>query len=405
MSFAPDEYRERWARVWRSMQAKGYEWLLVWQRGAGGYDRVGDVFWLSHFVMNGSGQDPASEEIAAPYTFSALLMRRGCEPELHVGLPEQDLDLSGVVCGRIVSHTPNLMRGLADHLAASGVEGRVALLGDDVLPGMYDRQLRRATPQIEWCSEETLLLEAQRIKSAAELEVFRRAGAIVTEALTALVESLRAGTSSAEAAARAAGILIRAGGGYHRLDIHHGALADRCLVSQNLYGYETTIPPPGELARAWIFGPILQGYWLDPGRTVTCGVSPTRQQRKLLLGAVEIVEGVVKGMRPGVTPRELGVQGAELARRHGYFDHPQLKLPLLGHGLSTNFIPYTIPLGEGEPDPSRNLQYDVPLEAGMVMASEVFLTHPGVGSAGFEQNVIITPDGCELLTRTPMLNE
>jgi len=61
MSFAPDEYRERWARVWRSMQAKGYEWLLVWQRGAGGYDRVGDVFWLSHFVMNGSGQDPASE--------------------------------------------------------------------------------------------------------------------------------------------------------------------------------------------------------------------------------------------------------------------------------------------------------------------------------------------------------
>ena len=222
MSIEAGEYRERWTRVWKSMQTKGYEWLAVWQRGAGAYDRVGDVFWLSHFVMNGSGQDPASEEIGAPYTFSALLMRRGAEPELHIGLPEQDLDLSSVVCGRVVSHPQNLMRGLADHLAANGVEGRVALVGDDVLPGMYDRQLRRATPQIEWCSEETLLLEAQRIKSPAELDVFRQAGTLVTDALSALVEALRAGTSNAEAAARAAGVLVRAGGGYHRLDIQIG---------------------------------------------------------------------------------------------------------------------------------------------------------------------------------------
>ena len=39
----------------------------------------------------------------------------------------------------------------------------------------------------------------------------------------------------------------------------------------------------------------------------------------------------------------------------------------------------------------------------MVMAAEIFLTHPGVGTAGYEQNVIITAHGAELLTRTPML--
>jgi Xaa-Pro aminopeptidase len=402
MSFQPDEYRGRWARVWNSMQAKGYEWLLVWQRGAGAYDRVGDVFWLTRFVMNGSGQDPASEEYGAPYTFSAVLMRRGSEPELHVGLPEAELDLSGVACGRVVSHAQNLMQGLAQHLAAAGVEGRVALVGDDVLPGLYDRQLRRATPQIEWRSDETLLLAAQRIKTHAELEVFRRAGALVTEALTALVEALRAGTSSAEAAARAAAALVRGGGGYHRIDIHHGAAAERTIVSQNLYGYDTALPRTGELARAWIFGPILEGYWLDPGRTVTCGAASTEAQRNLLAGCVEVVDGIVRAMKPGITPRELGALGAQLARRHGYFDHPQPRVPL-GHGLSTNFIPYTIPMGEGDPDPSGAFQYDEPLAAGMVMASELFLTHPGVGTAGFEQNVIITPDGCELLTRTPML--
>jgi hypothetical protein len=137
-------------------------------------------------------------------------------------LPAADLELTGVVCGQVLSHPKNLMQGLAEHLARTGVEGRVALVGDDLLPGMYDRKLRRATPQIEWCSDETLLLEPQRIKSQAELEVFRRAGALVTEALTALVEALRAGSSSAEGAARAAAALVRGGGGYHRIDVHHG---------------------------------------------------------------------------------------------------------------------------------------------------------------------------------------
>jgi hypothetical protein len=104
---------------------------------------------------------------------------------------------------------------------------------------------------------------------------------------------------------------------------------------------------------------------------------PTAGAAALLEGAVEAVEAVASAMRPGVTPRQLGVLGGAIARKHGYFDHPQLKVPLLGHGLGTSFIYHLIPIGEGEADPSGALQYDVPLKAGMVMAAEIFLTHPG----------------------------
>jgi hypothetical protein len=38
-----------------------------------------------------------------------------------------------------------------------------------------------------------------------------------------------------------------------------------------------------------------------------------------------------------------------------------------------------------------------------VMGAEIFLTHPGVGTAGFEKNLIVTEDGAEPLDRTPML--
>ena len=59
--------------------------------------------------------------------------------------------------------------------------------------------------------------------------------------------------------------------------------------------------------------------------------------------------------------------------------------------------------GSGEADADGSLRYDEPLQAGMVMAAEIFLTHPGVGTAGFEQNLIVTEQGPELLTKTPML--
>jgi len=403
MYFTADEYRNRWRRVHQVMAERGHDTLIVWQRGAGTFDRVGDVYWLTNFVMNGSGQDPASEEIGAPYTFCAVLMRRGLEPELHVGLPTGDLELSQVVCGKTVSHPENLMRGLAAYLHAQGIEGRIAVVGDDVLPGMYDRLLRRHTPHIEWHSDETLLLGPQTIKSARELEAYRTAGEVVTRALTAACESLLTGLSSAEAASAAAAILLRAGGGFHRIDIHHGATTEHRAVSADLYGYHTVPPAPGEVVRAWIMGPIFQGYWMDPGRSLICGNQPTAGQRALLEGAVETVDAIVSAMRPGVTPRQLGVLGGAIARKHGYFDSAQLKVPLLGHGLGTNFIPYLIPIGEGEADPSGALNYDAPLQAGMVMAAEIFLTHPGVGTAGFEQNLIVTESGPEPLDRTPML--
>ena len=43
-----------------------------------------------------------------------------------------------------------MMVRFAEYLRSAGIEGRVAVVGDDVLPGMSDRLLRRHTPQIEW---------------------------------------------------------------------------------------------------------------------------------------------------------------------------------------------------------------------------------------------------------------
>jgi len=39
--FTADEYRDRWCRVHQAMADRGYDTLIVWQRGAGTFDRWG----------------------------------------------------------------------------------------------------------------------------------------------------------------------------------------------------------------------------------------------------------------------------------------------------------------------------------------------------------------------------
>ena len=404
--FPRTEYEQRWQRVNAAMRELGYDCLIVWQRGAGSYDRAFNVHWLANFVAVGSGQDWADEEASLGWSFAALLFIKGREPELHTGQPEATTDLTGVECGRVVFHIGNVLQSLADHLARSGVEGKVAVVGDDTLPGLYDRALRRLTPQIDWVTEEYLLVDAQKVKSPLEQDVYREAGRIVSDALNQAMLALIAGESTAEAASRAVATVVRHGGGVHRADMNFGPRSERFIPGDPLYGYSLSKPSAGDVVRAWIYGPISNGFWLDPGRTAICGGKPTHAQRDLIQGTADIVNAVIAELKAGVTPRQLGVAGDTVARRVGYFDSPQI-LPLYGHQIGPYLGPYTIPggaTGDGMViSAAMEGGHDEPLLPGMVVGVEAFLTHPGIGTAGIEQNLIVTASGSELLTVTPLV--
>lgn len=400
LPFPRIEYEERWQKVADALAERGYEHLVIWQRGAGTFDRVGNIYWLTNFTTVGTGQDPLEEGLGGGgYTFAAAVFSGREAPELHVGQPEAETDVSRIAAGQVIFHPDGLFNGLAAHLKARGIEGRVAVVGDDVLPGHYDRILRALTPQISWTPEEDLLAWPQKIKSPRELEIIRTAGDIATEALNVLMDALISGENGAEAAARAAAIIVRGGGGYHRIDVAHGPRSEHYLLSNDFYGYDRTAPASGDMIRSWIYGPIYGGYWLDPGRSGVCGRNPSNDQRHILDGAVDIVETICAAVKPGITPRQLGILAEPVARRAGYFDGPEY-LAVFGHGLGTFFEPHIIPVGD--PGPGAEPFIDIPLAPGMVIAAEAFVRRKGVGMAGFEQNLIVTDGGAELLTRTPM---
>lgn len=399
--FTRDEYLARWGRVQAAMAAAGHENLLVWQRSASAYDRVGDVYWLTNFYTNGTGQDPLSEELDEPWAFAAVLIRKGREPELHIGLTDEAIDASKIFCGKVVHHTPHMTAKFAAYLRAERIEGRVAVVGDDVLPGRFDRILRRDAPQIEWVPDESFLEGPQMIKSPRELEAYRTAGTLVSKALTSAMEAMIAGERACEAAARAAAVIMRGGGGFHRISICHGAAMMKSPLSYDFYGYNMNAPETGDLFTVWIYGPIFAGYWLDPGRTAVCGRRPTPEHKAVVESCGKVVDDMVKAVAPGITARDLGVRWAEIARKAG-FDEPAGD-DLFGHGLSTSFPSFVLPKGDADVGPYGYKRMKGPLKPGMVLAAEAFQRRPGVGAVGFENNFIVTDTGAEVLDRTPML--
>ncbi len=399
--FTKDEYLARWARVQAAMAAAGYENLLVWQRSAGTYDRIGDVYWLTNFYTDGTGQDPLSDEFDEPWTFAAVLIRKGHEPELHLGLSDEAIDPTKIFCGKRVLHTPHMTAKLGEYLRSQRIEGRVAVVGDDVLPGKFDRMLRHATPQIEWISEEGFLEGPQMIKSPRELEAYRTAGTLVTNALTSAMEAMITGERACEAAARAAAVLLRGGGGFHRISISHGAASMRSPLSYDFYGYNMNAADPGDLISIWIYGPIFAGYWLDPGRTAVCGRRPSPARKALVESCAKLVDDMVKAIAPGITPQDVGIRWTEIARKGG-FDQ-KAGDDLFGHGLGTGFPSYVLPMEDTDIGPFGYKRMKGPLKPGMVLAAEAFQSRPGAGAVGFENNFVVTDSGAEVLDKTPML--
>ena len=390
--FPIEEYEARWARVHGLMGERGIEAAVIWGRSGGSYDRCADPLYLTNHYSSASGQE-LDNPLNNARAFSAVILVPGETPALHVDEPDPRMDL--IATDRVAAHSDPIA-GVAAALCQRGIAGRVALVGTDLLPVKYWRQLVAATPAIEWLPEDDLIQAARRIKSPREHDCLRQGGEIATRALNRLMEGLIGGKTEAEAVADAVAELIRWGATCQLIPVASGEFTNR-WCSDPLTGCRTEAPRSGDLVRGWLDSFIWQGYWLDPGRTAVAGGKPSPAQTELMENCAHIVDAVIGEVRVGARVVDVARFGDRLSAKlggSGSSSQMNQQWPLYGHGIGLYWEhPY---IGVEMCD------HDAVFEAGMALGVEAFLAADGIGTAAFEQNFLLHDDGVEIITHSPM---
>ena len=140
---------------------------------------------------------------------------------------------------------------------------------------------------------------------------------------------------------------------------------------------------PGDAIIADIV-PRLSGYWGDNCGTHFIG-DPSQKLMKIYQVVLAALRKGVEAVRPGMRACDLDTMLRDTIREQGYPVYPHHS----GHGLGVTF--------HEEP---RLVPYnDLALKPGMILAIEPGIYIPGVGGVRLEDVVLVTQDGCEVLTR------
>src|SRR5260370_911427 len=129
-------------------------------------------------------------------------------------------------------------------------------------------------------------------------------------------------------------------------------------------------------------------------RTLTVG-SADRQQRAAYRRAREFMDNAIAEIRPGATSADV-VRHFPAATEFGFADEEEAFGLQYCHGLGLS--------NWERPLMSRyhSFEHPVGLREGMVFAIETYWPTPdGSAAARIEEEVVVTADGCQLLTRVP----
>lgn len=134
-------------------------------------------------------------------------------------------------------------------------------------------------------------------------------------------------------------------------------------------------------------GVVYNGYCSDITRTVAFG-EPTEDKREIYETVRRAEEAAVQAVKPGVTAMELDKIARDIITDAGYGEYFTHRL---GHGLGISVHEF----------PSITGVNDMKLESGMVFTIEPGIYHPEVTGVRIEDDVVVTEDGVEILTKFP----
>ncbi|MUT68631.1 Xaa-Pro peptidase family protein [Paenibacillus sp. NEAU-GSW1] len=394
-SISTETAMERIARLQQEMQANGADGMLITQNI--------DLFYFTGSMQTGYAFVPASGD---PVFYVKRSVERAM---LETGIRVKELGAFRQFRQTLAGDYPELFSGGKCLRIAADL---------DVLPAQTYLKLAEwlaaGKGGCELVDGSASIRKLRMIKSEVEIERIEAAAQAVDEALTEALNELREGMSELAWMARIEYELrLRGHIGLMRMRGYNQEIATGMLISGAAAAMPTYFDGPAgglglgaaspqSVSRSLIkrnepilldIGCCIDGYIIDQTRTAVIGELPER-----LLFAYQTSEAIIREteqqMAPGAVCSDLYVRALAQAATAGLADHfmgygaDQAKF--LGHGIGLEIDEWPV-LAKG---------FDMPLEAGMVIAVEPKFTFPGLGVVGIENSYCITNASSRPLTRT-----
>jgi Xaa-Pro dipeptidase len=270
-------------------------------------------------------------------------------------------------------------------LADTGVAGLPIGVDFAELPMLFELQRQG----IDVRDGQQVMLDARQLKSPDEIALLSTAAAMVDGVYQEITDALKPGVRENEIVALANKRLYEMGS--DDVESVNAVSGERC--NPHPHNFSDRMIRPGEQAFFDIMHSF-NGYRTCYYRTFSVG-SSTAAQRDAYARASEWMEAALSAIKPGVMTDEVA-RLWPTAQDIGLADEKTAFGLQFGHGLG-------LALHE-RPIISRLSSLDAPMEIqqGMVFAVETYCpATDGVSAARLEEEVVVTGDGAEIITKFP----
>lgn len=245
------------------------------------------------------------------------------------------------------------------------------------------QRMEQDIPDVDWVPTEAWVEEIRGSKDADELAVMQQAIDLADEAFEHILGFLTPGRTEKEVALELEFFMRRRGA--ERLAfpsivasgpngaLPHAVPSDRALEQGDLVTLD--------------FGCVVDGYASDMTRTVAIGKVDERG-RELHDLVLEAQLTGIRAVRPGRLGKEVDAEARSVIEQAGYGEY-------FGHGLG-----HGVGLEVHEEFPRLSTRGEVELKPGMVCSVEPGVYIPGWGGIRIEDLVVVTSEGCRVLSRS-----
>lgn len=246
---------------------------------------------------------------------------------------------------------------------------------------LYDK-IRQSLGEVDFIPTSGIVENVRSVKDDYEIELIKKACQIADEAFAEILPFLKPGNREKDIE-RELEYLLKKKGAFSvsfpsivasgpRSSLPHAIPGERQIEQGDFITLD--------------FGAVYEGYCSDMTRTVVVGV-PNTKQREIYETVKRAQEAGVRGVRAGMRGIDVDKIARDIIEDAGYGEY-------FGHGLG-----HGIGL-EIHEEPNLNKRNEKELPAGAVVTVEPGIYLPDWGGVRIEDSVLVTPNGCEILTHS-----